>query len=303
MNICITGVSGNIGRYIALALSSEQLFENIYGIDVAVPSGSPSHIEFNHLDVVRDDLSGVFEKSDVVLHLAFQVGPTKDPAKAQQTNIHGTKRVISYFNQSPTSRLLLFLSSASVYGLHPDNKIPLSETDSVRPDIARVYQKSKFVCEGLIMSAVRKDKYWIVLRPSLVFGHQFDNFLLGFLKARWLVKLRHYAPVFQLLHIEDLCLAIKTCISHTGKNLYNVAPDDYVSIPQCAKIMNKRILNIPLPFVKFFVLFLNKVGLQSFNTKDLDFWKYSIVLDNARIRDDIGWQANYSTRQIIGSIS
>ena len=68
--------------------------------------------------------------SDAVVHLAAVSGPDAD--EVRDVNIGGTRAIADAATRAGV-RKLVYASSHSVYGAHPDNDFPLTESSPLRP--------------------------------------------------------------------------------------------------------------------------------------------------------------------------
>lgn len=137
MKIVITGGCGYIGSHIARYLKQHNENQLIYIIDRERRDHTLKDVDgFLHADYVsRQSLLWLDElQPDVIVHCAgdISVGESvEDPAKYYDNNVARTITLLNHVITFKKKPLILFSSSASVYG-NPDH-VPLVETDRVRP--------------------------------------------------------------------------------------------------------------------------------------------------------------------------
>lgn len=137
MKIVITGGCGYIGSHIARYL--KQTIENcqVYIIDRERRDHTLRGVNgFLHTDYVsRQSLLWLDEiQPDVIVHCAgdISVGESvQNPAKYYENNVAQTITLLNHVSTYKKKPLVLFSSSASVYG-NPD-RVPLVETDRIQP--------------------------------------------------------------------------------------------------------------------------------------------------------------------------
>ena len=153
--ILITGVSGYIGGKIARALATDERVEKLVGIDIRAPQAPPTRLTFVQHDV-RTPMAGLFHRHaiDTVIHAAYVLPPIHDRALMEDINVAGTRNVITACQQAGVNHLL-YTSSATAYGFHPDNEIPLTEESPLRGNEDFTYSKNKKEIEFIFQDFIR----------------------------------------------------------------------------------------------------------------------------------------------------
>ena len=138
--VVVTGASGYVGAALVRRLQSESWVESIVALDVRPPRtdlGPKTHF-------VRHDVSlpfdGVLEehRPDTVVHLAFVLNPGRNGAAARRVNVDGTANLLDECARIGV-RKVVYLSSTTVYGAHPDNPPMLTEESPPRPAVGFQY--------------------------------------------------------------------------------------------------------------------------------------------------------------------
>jgi UDP-glucose 4-epimerase len=142
-NIFITGVSGYIGGKTAKALAQRSDVYSIIGIDISAPTNSHEKLTFIKKDV-RDPIAPLLKSHEIdsVIHTAYVLPPIHNKKLMEDINISGTKNVLNACVEANVSRLL-YTSSATAYGFHPDNDVPLTEESPLRGNDDLTYSKNK----------------------------------------------------------------------------------------------------------------------------------------------------------------
>ncbi|MBW1814011.1 MAG: NAD-dependent epimerase/dehydratase family protein [Deltaproteobacteria bacterium] len=131
-NIFITGVSGYIGGKTAKALAQRNDVHSIVGIDISAPNNSHKKLTFIKKDV-RDPLTDLLKNHEIdsVVHTAYVLPPIHNKKLMENINVSGTENILSACIETNVSRLI-YTSSATAYGFHPDNEVPLTEESALR---------------------------------------------------------------------------------------------------------------------------------------------------------------------------
>ncbi len=137
MKILITGGCGYIGSHIARALKQHDSANHVYVIDRERREHTLKNIDgFLHTDYASKHALLWIEdlEPDVVVHCASDIlvgESVSDPAKYYDNNVAKTITLLNSLKDLKKKPLVLFSSSASVYG-NPE-RLPLVETDPVQP--------------------------------------------------------------------------------------------------------------------------------------------------------------------------
>jgi UDP-glucose 4-epimerase len=153
MKIAITGGCGYIGSHIGRYLKQHNEC-SVYVIDRERRDHALRGVDgFLHADYVsKQSLLWLTELApDVVVHCAGDISvreSVEDPAKYYDNNVSKTITFLNHVKDLKKKPLVLFSSSASVYG-NPDH-VPLVETDCVRP--ISPYGHTKDIVEVLLQN-------------------------------------------------------------------------------------------------------------------------------------------------------
>jgi UDP-glucose 4-epimerase len=181
MRYVITGGSGYIGGRLTELLAAREDTERIVDLDVRPPDVPWPKTEYVRGDVrdraaMRELLER--ERPDALLHLAFLLDPIHDEARMYDIDVNGTQAVLEAASDAGVEQVLV-TSSASAYGAFPDNPVPIAEDHPVRgqPDFsyARHKAESDRICQ--LWAAAHPDRVMTIVRPTIVFGPNVDNFL------------------------------------------------------------------------------------------------------------------------------
>src|SRR5215213_9470102 len=167
MRIAITGATGNVGSALVQALAADGAHELIGIARRPPPPGSLAR--FVAADIARDDLGKAFEGADAVVHLAWEIQPSRRRGRLAETNVRGTGRVIQAAADAG-ARCLVAASSIGVYAAGPKDR----RVDEAWPATGiptSTYSVHKATLERqLDTAAVRRPELRIVrLRPALIF--------------------------------------------------------------------------------------------------------------------------------------
>jgi nucleoside-diphosphate-sugar epimerase len=127
-------------------------------------------------------------------------------------------------------RLVVFLSSATVYGAWANNPVPLTEDAPLRPNPGFAFAVERAEAERLV--AEWRDDHpgtvTCVLRPAAVVGSGADAVVTRALAGTVGFRAAEAARPVQYLHVDDLVAAVLVALRAGLDGVYNVAPDGWV---------------------------------------------------------------------------
>lgn len=297
--VAVTGASGYLGRRLVDLLEADPSVERVVGIDITEPLAGSPKLEFHQLDVRDAHLAKVLPGVDVVVHLAFQFDPIRDEGRMRSINVDGTRNVLEAAGATGV-RKLIQASSATVYGAHPDNDFPLTESSPLRANPDFSYAWHKLEAERMI-EAFQEDHPEVVvtvLRPAIVFGPNVQNFVSRMLEAPRITTVKGYEPPLQLVHEEDVATAIHLAISRDLPGPYNVGADGWLTRDEVLELTGKKQVELPEAVAFSLAERLWKVGVSEAPPGELHFVMHPWVVDNAKLRA-AGWTPAHGNREAL----
>src|SRR5262249_34273615 len=152
-----------------------------------------------------DELGGVFDGVDTVVHLAFSSRTESEEQLARQVNVDGTRRLLDVLDG--TSTQVVGLSSATVYGAWPDNPLPLTEDAPLRPnpDFAYAVQKAQIELAIDEWGDAHSGRTAAVLRPCVALAEDGGTWMSRVLAGgAGLLRTADLDPPAQFVHLDDL---------------------------------------------------------------------------------------------------
>lgn len=295
---CITGVSGYLGKLLAKRLAGTAGCR-VVGIDLRPPFGVDD-ITFYARDIRDPGIVEILsaERVDAFIHLAFYTHPEGSPSEAESVNLDGTRNVLRAIAAARVKHFVL-ASSAAAYGSHPDNPVPMKETQALEPNEDFYYSWHKAAQEKLVQ-AFRDDHpehSVIILRPSVVIGPHIENPTGDALKQRVLIYMRGAKTPIQLIHEDDVVEAFYLAATNRVEGIFNVTAEGTVTFPEIAGMMHKPLVALPFWMLAPLASFGKRVGLSPVSAKTLRFIRNPIVIDGTKIREQLRFEPKYDTRQ------
>jgi UDP-glucose 4-epimerase len=299
-NVLITGVSGYIGHKIARALARHAAVKTLVGIDIQPPRTPLNGLIFHQHDV-RDTMVDLFRRHgiDTVIHAAYVLPPLHDQALMEDINVSGTRNVIAACCQTGVTHLL-YTSSATAYGFHPDNPIPLTEESPLRGNDDFTYSKNKKEIEFIFQELVGEQPTMAItiLRPCFVVGPGFANPLANHLKKKLVLCPSPSAPM-QFVHEDDLLRVILLCLEKRVTGVYNVAGEGSLAMAEMVRMLGNIYCPLPVAIMgplNHLAWILRMTWLTEFPSPALNIMRYPWIVSSGKLVQETGFTYQYDTR-------
>ena len=297
---CITGISGYIGRLLAQKLARESETK-VIGIDLSAPADL-ANIKFYEKDIRDPAIEDIFksEKVAVTVHLAFYTQPEGDAALAESINVGGTQNILQAAGNCGVSRLVL-ASSAAVYGSHPDNPIPMTESHRLRPNKYFYYSDHKAAQEKMIneFKQLHPEIQTIVLRPCVLIGPHINNPTGDSLRQKVLVFIKGQQPPIQFIYEDDAAHAFYLAAKSDSEGVYNIAGDGTLTYPDIAKLMDKKIILLPFGVLSVLANVGKWLNVSPVSSTTLNFIRNPIIVDPSNFNRHFNFKPKYDTSQAL----
>ncbi len=301
LRVAITGAAGYLGSRLIERLEKLDAVSYILATDIRAPN-SPygEHTEFARLDVT-EPFPELLARHDIhaVVHLAYVLNPGRRGVQARKVNVLGTDHLVEACRNSDVEHVI-YLSSTSVYGAHPDNPKFLTEEDPVRPLLGFQYSEDKVAAEGRLthLTETCPATSVTILRGCPVMGPRADNFIANAFHKPVLPRLGDADPPMQFTHEDDLMDVIVKCLETRTAGIYNVAGDGTIRWTEMATVMGRRMLRLPPMAWQSLTSLAWSLGLQSDSPAcGLDFIRYRWTASADKLKRELGMSLTYTSSQ------
>lgn len=276
-------------------------------IDISPPSDLPQTVSFRQVSVLDPALPDHLTelRPDVVIHLAFTVNPTHKPSRAREVDIGGTRAVLEVA-ASVGVKHLIHISSSLTYGALPDNPALLTEESPLRARPTFHYPYHKRLVEEEVLPSFR-EKYpnikLTVVRPCGFLGPDLSNYVANVLRGRLLPVMRGGGKTpIQFGHLEDIVDGIIAVVSSDQGGVFNLAPNDTMTMDEIAAFMPGRKVVVPEFLARLGIRLLWALRLYKAPPGYLDYVRHPFVADNSLAKEQLGWEPKYSTQEALQSL-
>ncbi|MSQ11614.1 MAG: NAD-dependent epimerase/dehydratase family protein [Dehalococcoidia bacterium] len=302
--VAVTGATGYVGSRLTLALSRFDEVESVLALDTRQLPSLPPKARMLLCDVgSRDALERAFAEyqPDVVVHLAYRMNPGYDREAARRINVGGTANLLQACGRAKV-RLIVYLSSTSVYGAHPDNPKLLTEKQPPRPVRGFAYSEDKLASERLFgeYASQHPDTIVTVLRGCVVMGPHANNFIANALTKPVMVGVLGCDPPMQFLHEDDLVELLIRLIHEPQPGIYNVGGEGTVRYSRVVRASGRPLVRLPAlvlyPVIQ--LLWLLRAQRDS-PACGLDLVRWPWVASAEKLKAETGFKPRYTSQQAL----
>ena len=240
LTVAVTGASGYLGTRLIRTLCSDERIDRVLGFDLGPPQFKSDKFIFDVVDVRDRRLSSRLSDVDVIVHLASVMDPIHDEAVMRDINVNGSQNVFIAAADAGVGKIV-YSSSATVYGAHPDNDVPLTEESPLRANLDFSYAAHKLEVEYVVKEfrAEHPSVIFTLLRPAIVFGAGVHNAWSHFMEAPLLFGVKGHSPPWQFVHEDDVASGAVFAIFNDLNGAYNLAPRGWLENDEAAELIGR----------------------------------------------------------------
>jgi UDP-glucose 4-epimerase len=298
----ITGASGYIGTRMTRKLLDADPENRVLGFDVRPPRIEDPRLTFTRMDVRDAGLADALARQPIasLLHFAFILDPFYDEHEMHDIDVNGTRNALKAARAAGIKHIVA-TSSTTAYGAHPDNPVPLTESDPPRAAQAWVYAYDKRLMDELLSEFARANPEIGVctIRPCIVLGPTVANYIAANMLQQPVVSLLDgLDPPYQFVHEDDLVELIGLVVARRSAGVFNAVGGGTLRISDLAAMQKKRAMYVPYKLARGVVWAIQKTRLLPFSMTPgiLDFFRYPWVASGDKAERELGFKAKHDSR-------
>jgi nucleoside-diphosphate-sugar epimerase len=288
--VALVGALHPAARELALALEDDPGVERVLGLSRHEPPLLGPKFEFVQAGPGDPAFAPALAGVDAVVLFPLIDAADRNEEGRRSRVVEGTRRTLEAAAGAAT---VVLWSSGVVYGAHPDNPVPIPESQPIRPN-------PEFPAAGVLAEseriALEAGEAVVVLRGAGVWAPAWGTFLARSLMAPAMVGVRGQDPPLQCLAPADAVSALALAVSGRLRGVYNVAPDDWVGAREAARAAGRRRLEVPQRVAQSTAERLWRAGMSAATAGELLYQMHPWVLGNARLRQ-AGWAPTRSSAE------
>lgn len=301
MKIFLTGASGYIGNRMAEVLLKKDWVTGVVGTDISAGRINHPKYTFYQRDI-RENMDDIFEKEniDAIIHAAYVLTPIHDKGKMEDINKNGSQNILSAGAKAGV-RQILYLSSTTAYGFHPDNdQLLLEDSSPLRGNDDFTYSKNKKELEPIFskFAETHPDITVSVLRPCMVVGPGWRNPTASALMQKVVVLPANTKP-WQFVHEDDLINIMALLLEKRIGGVYNVAGDGTMTFKEMVDALGNKLVTIPwallYPMNNLF-WHLRMTSIAKAPSSGMRMLMHPWIASNEKIKKETGYKFQYDTK-------
>lgn len=301
--LAVTGIGSFLGSRLLRRLAGERGGDGILALDVATP---PPALGVRHRAVDFTEpgsdqrLLEAFREEEVeaVWHTAFFTNPRRDATHAHELESIGTLNLLAAAAAAGV-RHVLIRSFTAAYGASGQNPSFLTEDRSLPATAELRWLRDKLEAEQHAAAFARRypDLVITVLRFAPLFGPGVHTFYTRIFDHRVVPVLMGFDPLMQLLHPDDALAAALRAVDRRPRGAFNVVPRHPIPLCTALHLSSKIPVGVPHPIAYVTADALWATGIGDAPGGFVDYVRYPCVADGEKARRDLGFTAEYSSRE------
>jgi UDP-glucose 4-epimerase len=300
--ILITGASGMIGQALIALLDQDDQDHVVFATDLRSPRRTGS-ARWLAMDVTGGDAARVIAETrpEVVVHLASIVTPPAGTGRdfAFAVDVIGTRNVLEAALAANVKRLVV-TSSGAAYGYHPDNPVPLRESDPLRGNPEFAYADHKRQVEDMLAAAREASPQLeqVILRVGTVLGAGTENQITALFHKPRLLAVKGSDSPFVFIWTQDLARILLRAATEGPTGIFNVAGDGALTVTELAQMLDKPVLTLPPWLLKAALAVGRTLKLSQYGPEQVRFLQYRPVLANDALKQEFGYEPELSSAEV-----
>lgn len=300
--ILITGARSPMGRTLVRRLHRKH---QVMAVDAKEPSRFPHDVQTAAVDLRRRALDRLMRRRrfDVVIHSGVLTDLREGDAVHHAYNVVAVNRLLELCSKRGVRKVII-LSSARLYGHRPSNTVFLNEDAPLLAGerFSSLRDRVQLDLRACATAWREPGMEVVIVRPVPAVGPGLTNGIQRYFQRRRVPVVLGFDPSIQLLHAEDLALAIEHLMEPGLRGPYNVAGPPPVSLRTVLETLKRTCVPLPRTILRQVMAPAWSLGMTPFRPEELDLIQYSCIVSDERLRQATGFEPQFSLSGTIQSI-
>jgi nucleoside-diphosphate-sugar epimerase len=295
--VAVTGAAHDLGFALTARLAQSDRFSRVIAMDDH--RGELTGVVWRMVDIRDPMLASRLGGIDVIVHTDLDLAAGSDHKARRAYNVRGAQTVLTAAAAGGVGRVIL-VTSAMVYGAHPDNQVPLEESAPLNADpdgsvvgdfmeIEQLAERSPRTNPGMAVT---------VVRPAALVGEGIDTLITRHFEAPRLLAVKGCAPRWQFCHVTDLISAIELAATGAVSGAFAVGCEGWLDQDQVEELSGLRRIELPAGVTFATAQRLHRAGITPAPVADLHYVVYPWVVDCQTLRE-AGWKPCVSNTEAL----
>jgi nucleoside-diphosphate-sugar epimerase len=298
--VAVTGAAHGLGLALSSKLAGSGRFSRVVAIDDH--RGELTGVRWRVVDIRDPALAGRLGGIDVIVHTDLDTEPDSEARARRAYNVRGAQTVLTAAAAGGVNRVVL-VTSAMVYGAHPDNPVPLAEDAPLRAEHDGGVVGDFMEIEQLAERSPRSNPGMAVtvVRPAALVGESVDTLITRHFEAPRLLMVKGCAPRWQFCHVDDLLSALELAAAGEVSGAFAVGCSGWLEQQEVEQLSGLRRIELPAGVTFATAQRLHRAGITPAPVSGLHYVVYPWVVDCRTLRDH-GWQPSVSNAEALQAL-
>lgn len=299
----VTGSAGALGQLLVRKLHRSH---EVIGIDRRPFTDRPKDVQHHRIDLRRKSALQLIKKKrpDAIIHLGVMHNPRKEMGhEAFHYNLDVMSQVLKLCEQLKVPKFV-FLSTANLYGASATSSGFLSEE---APLLGA--GKSPGWRDLISLDMMAQSFFWkrpeietVILRPVHIVGPHLKNAPTNYLRKNTMPTIMGFDPMIQVIHELDVIDAMVAALRPGVRGIFNIVGSGQAPLSRLIHARGAKQLPVPEVVMKTAVDRAFKLRLSTFPPGELDFLKYSCLVDGTRACEELSFVAKHTLKETVSDV-
>ncbi len=285
--VLVTGACGRLGLQLVRRLHR---IEKVISIDRRPGTLLPADVVHHDIDIRRRKSRDIFRTSGVraVVHLGIMHDPRRSSAERHSWNVEVFSSILQYIRTYRIPKLVL-MSTAAVYGPHPDNPQFITEDTTLMGGA-----RDPELRDLIEVDMAAQSYFWrnpqcetVILRPTHIVG-TVRNGVMEYARIKRPLLAMGFDPMVQLVHELDLVTAIERALAPGVSGIFNVAGPGQLPLTRVVEDLDRSPLRLPSRVLRTVIGLSSQLRAVGLRQAQVDYLMYPCMVDTSRSRRKLG---------------
>jgi nucleoside-diphosphate-sugar epimerase/phosphohistidine swiveling domain-containing protein len=235
---------------------------------------------------------------DAIVHFAWTVSAMQSAEVAEGIDIGGTTNLLRAMADHDCRRMV-FASSITVYGGHPDHPQPFAEDETPRPAASFHYERNKVRAERMIAESGVDA---VNVRPTVIVGRSAWSAPANIFRQPVVVTPGRDARM-QLVHVDDVGRFCAQAALGGPTGVVNLNADDALSFTEMARIVGRPVVNSGARFSRSLAGLIGKARNYESVPDLIELFMHYPLGDTRKLHEEFGFTCAYTSAEAVADMT
>jgi nucleoside-diphosphate-sugar epimerase/phosphohistidine swiveling domain-containing protein len=235
---------------------------------------------------------------DAIVHFAWTVSAMQSAEISEGIDIGGTTNLLRAMADQDCRRMV-FASSITVYGGHPEHPQPFTEEETPRPTASFHSERNKVRAEKMIAESGVEA---VNVRPTVIVGRSAWSAPANIFRQPVVVTPGPDARM-QLVHVDDVGRFCAQAALGGPIGIVNLNADDALTFTEMARVVGRPVINSGERFSQLLANLIGKVHNYESVPDLIKLYMHYPLGDTRRLREEFGFACAYSSAEAVADMT